>query len=121
MFRLFCVGEYVDLGGVVGIVLSVQIFFIIMCIVDGKIIVILNGKIIVGNIINFFCELVCCNEFIIGVVYDFDIDQVKQILINIIQFEDCILKDCEMIVCLNEFGVLLINFVVCVWSNSGDL
>lgn len=121
MFRSFRVGEYVDLGGVVGIVLSVQIFFIIMRIVDGKIIVISNGKIIVGNIINFFRELVRRNEFIIGVAYDFDIDQVKQILINIIQFEDRILKDREMIVRLNEFGVSSINFVVRVWSNSGDL
>lgn len=45
-----------------------------MRIVDGKIIVISNGKIIVGNIINFFRELVRRNEFIIGVAYDFDID-----------------------------------------------
>lgn len=92
-----------------------------MCVVDGKIIVILNGKIIVGNIINYFCELVCCNEFIIGVVYDLDIDQVKQLFMMIIEFDDCILKDCEMMVCLNELGVLLINFVVCVWSKSSDL
>lgn len=88
MFCLFCVGEYVDFGGVVGMVLNVQIFFIILCIVDGKVVVVLNGKIIVGNIINFFWEFVCCNEFIIGVVYDVDIDKVKQLLILIIEFDD---------------------------------
>jgi small conductance mechanosensitive channel len=46
--------------------------------VDGKIVVIPNGKIIAGNIINFSREPVRRNEFIIGVAYDSDIDQVKK-------------------------------------------
>ena len=119
MFRPFRAGEYVDLGGVAGTVLSVQIFSTTMRTADGKIIVIPNGKIIAGNIINFSREPVRRNEFIIGVAYDSD--QVKQILTNIIQSEDRILKDREMTVRLNELGASSINFVVRVWSNSGDL
>ena len=121
MFRPFRAGEYVDLGGVAGTALSVQIFSTTMRTADGKIIVIPNGKIIAGNIINFSREPVRRNEFIIGVAYDSDIDQVKQILTNIIQSEDRILKDREMTVRLNELGASSINFVVRVWSNSGDL
>ena len=121
MFRPFRAGEYVDLGGVAGTVLSVQIFSTTMRTADGKIIVIPNGKIIAGNIINFSREPVRRNEFIIGVAYDSDIDQVKQILTNIIQSEDRILKDREMTVRLNELGASSINFEVRVWSNSGDL
>ncbi|EKC9880240.1 small-conductance mechanosensitive channel MscS [Escherichia coli] len=113
MFRPFRAGEYVDLGGVAGTVLSVQIFSTTMRTAD--------GKIIAGNIINFSREPVRRNEFIIGVAYDSDIDQVKQILTNIIQSEDRILKDREMTVRLNELGASSINFVVRVWSNSGDL
>lgn len=121
MFRPFRAGEYVDLGGVAGTVLSVQIFSTTMRTADGKIIVIPNGKIIAGNIINFSREPARRNEFIIGVAYDSDIDQVKQILTDIIQSEDRILKDREMTVRLNELGASSINFVVRVWSNSGDL
>lgn len=121
MFRPFRAGEYVDTGGVASTVLSVQIFSTTMRTADGKIIVIPNGKIIAGNIINFSREPVRRNEFIIGVAYDSDIDQVKQILTNIIQSEDRILKDREMTVRLNELGASSINFVVRVWSNSGDL
>ncbi|MDY9077139.1 mechanosensitive ion channel, partial [Escherichia coli] len=69
-FRPFRAGEYVDLGGVAGTVLSVQIFSTTMRTAD--------GKIIAGNIINFSREPVRRNEFIIGVAYDSDIDQVKQ-------------------------------------------
>ena len=114
-------GSLSNLGGVAGTVLSVQIFSTTMRTADGKIIVIPNGKIIAGNIINFSREPARRNEFIIGVAYDSDIDQVKQILTNIIQSEDRILKDREMTVRLNELGASSINFVVRVWSNSGDL
>lgn len=121
MFRPFRAGEYVDLGGVAGTVLNVQIFSTTMRTVDGKIVVIPNGKIIAGNIINFSREPVRRNEFIIGVAYDSDIDQVKKILTDIIQSEDRILKDREMTVRLNELEASSINFVVRVWSNSSDL
>ncbi|QTA07934.1 small-conductance mechanosensitive channel MscS [Escherichia albertii] len=121
LFRPFRAGEYVDLGGVAGTVLSVQIFSTTMRTADGKIIVIPNGKIIAGNIINFSREPARRNEFIIGVAYDSDIDQVKQILTNIIQSDDRILKDREMTVRLHELGASSINFIVRVWSKSGDL
>ena len=121
MFRPFRAGEYVDLGGVAGTVLSVQIFSTTMRTADGKIIVIPNGKIIAGNIINFSREPVRRNEFIIGVAYDSDIDQVKQILTDIIQSEDRILKDREITVRLHELGASSVNFIVRAWSNSGDL
>ncbi|MCL5499800.1 small conductance mechanosensitive channel [Phytobacter palmae] len=120
-FRPFRSGEYVDLGGVAGTVLQVQIFSTTLRSADGRIIVVPNGKIIAGNIINFSREPVRRNEFIIGVAYDSDIDLVTKLLTDIIQADDRILKDREMTVRLNELGASSINFVVRVWSNSGDL
>lgn len=120
-FRPFRSGEYVDLGGVAGTVLQVQIFSTTLRSADGRIIVVPNGKIIAGNIINFSREPVRRNEFIIGVAYDSDIDLVKKLLTDIIQADDRILKDREMTVRLNELGASSINFVVRVWSNSSDL
>lgn len=120
-FRPFRAGEYVDLGGIAGTVLNVQIFSTTLRTVDGKIVVVPNGKIIAGNIINFSREPVRRNEFIIGVAYDSDIDKVKQILTEIINSDERVLKDREITVRLNEFGPSAINFVVRAWSNSGDL
>lgn len=120
-FRPFRSGEYVDLGGVAGTVLQVQIFSTTLRSADGRMVVIPNGKIIANNIINFSREPVRRNEFIIGVAYDSDIDKVKALLTNIIESDDRILKDREMTVRLNELGASSINFVVRVWSNSGDL
>ena len=121
MFRPFRAGEYVDLGGVAGTVLSVQIFSTTMRTVDGKIVVIQNGKIIAGNIINFSREPARRNEFIIGVSYDADIDKVKQILTRILESDNRILKDRDITVRLNELAPSSVNFVVRAWSLSGDL
>ncbi|MCS2156383.1 small-conductance mechanosensitive channel MscS [Scandinavium sp. H11S7] len=121
MFRPFRAGEYVDLGGVAGTVLNVQIFSTTMRTIDGKIVVIPNGKIIAGNIINFSREPVRRNEFIIGVAYDSDIDKVKQLLTHIVESDERILKDRDITVRLNELGPSSMNFVVRAWSKSGDL
>lgn len=120
-FRPFRAGEYVDLGGIAGTVLQVQIFSTTLRTVDGRIVVVPNGKIIAGNIINFSREPVRRNEFIIGVAYDSDIDKVKQLLTAIVESDERILTDRERTVRLNELGPSSINFVVRVWSKSGDL
>ena len=120
-FRPFRAGEYVDLGGIAGSVLNVQIFSTTLRTLDGKIVVVPNGKIIAGNIINFSREPVRRNEFIVGVAYDSDIDKVKQILTDIITSDERVLKDRDITVRLNELGPSAINFVVRAWSNSGDL
>lgn len=120
-FRPFRSGEYVDLGGVAGTVQNVQIFSTTLRTVDGKIVVVPNGKIIAGNIINFSREPLRRNEFIIGVAYDADIDQVKQILTDIVMADARILQEQGVTVRLNELGASSLNFVVRAWSKSSDL
>lgn len=120
-FRPFRTGEYVDLGGVAGTVLNVQIFSTTLRSVDGKIVVVPNGKIIAGNIINFSRDPVRRNEFIISVSYDADIDQVKQILTDIVSRDERVLKDRYITVRVNELGPSSVNFVVRAWSKSADL
>ena len=120
-FRPLRSSEYVDLGGVAGTVLSVQIFSTTLRTSDGKIVVVPNGKIISGNIINFSREPARRNEFIIGVSYDADIDKVKQILTDILTSEKRILQDREIVVRVNELGASSVNYIMRAWSNSGDL
>lgn len=120
-FRPFRSGEYVDLGGIAGTVLQVQIFSTTLRTVDGRIVVVPNGKIIAGNIINFSREPVRRNELLISVAYDSDIDKVKALLTSIIESDVRIIKEREMTVRLNELGASSINFVVRIWSKSSDL
>lgn len=77
-FRPFKAGEYVDLGGVAGTVVQVQIFSTTLRTVDDKIIVVPNGKIIANNIINTSREPNRRTDMVVGVAYDADIDVVKK-------------------------------------------
>lgn len=120
-FRAFRIGEYVDLGGVAGTVLNIQIFSTTLRTVDGKIVIVPNGKIIANNIINFSREPARRNEFIIGVGYETDIDQVKQIFTDILMAEKRILHDRGIVVRLHQLDASSINFIIRAWSNSGDL
>ncbi|MBP2168172.1 small conductance mechanosensitive channel [Erwinia toletana] len=120
-FRPFRTGEFVDLGGVMGTVLSVQIFSTTLRSADGKMVVVPNGKVIAGNIVNFSREPVRRNEFIVGVAYDADVDEVKQLLREVVEADDRVLKDRGIQIGLNELAASSLNFVVRCWSNSGDL
>ncbi|MCU5774580.1 small-conductance mechanosensitive channel MscS [Erwiniaceae bacterium BAC15a-03b] len=120
-FRPFRTGEFVDLGGVMGTVLSVQIFSTTLRSADGKMVVVPNGKVIAGNIVNFSREPVRRNEFIVGVAYDADVDEVKQLLRDVVEADERVLKDRGIQIGLNELAASSLNFVVRCWSNSGDL
>ncbi|MFB6326501.1 mechanosensitive ion channel protein MscS [Pantoea deleyi] len=120
-FRPFRTGEFVDLGGVMGTVLQVQIFSTTLRTADGKIVVVPNGKIISGNIVNFSREPVRRNEFIIGVAYDADVDEVIALLQQVVEADSRVLKDKGIQIGLNELAASSLNFVVRCWSNSGDL
>ncbi|WP_146742538.1 mechanosensitive ion channel domain-containing protein, partial [Lonsdalea quercina] len=120
MFRPFRTGESVDLGGVSGTVAQVQIFSSTLLTPDGRIIVVPNGKIISGNIINSSREPNRRTEIIVGVAYDADIDVVKNVLGEIIKADPRIHKDKEIVIRLNEMAASSLNFVVRVWTSNAD-
>jgi len=121
IFRHFRAGEFVDLGGIMGTVMNVQIFSTTLKSADGKMVVVPNGKIITGNIVNFSREPVRRNEFIIGVSYDADVDQVLTLLREVVDADSRVLQDMGVQIGLNELAASSMNFVVRCWSNSGDL
>lgn len=120
-FRPFRAGEFVDLGGVTGTVLNVQIFSTTLRSADGKIVVVPNGKIIAGNIINYSREPERRNEFIIGVAYDADVDLVLRLLREVVDADPRVLQERGVQIGLNELAASSVNFVVRCWSNAGDL
>lgn len=120
-FRPFKTGEFVDLGGVMGTVQNVQIFSTTLKTADGKIVVVPNGKIIAGNIINYSREPIRRNEFIIGVAYDADVDQVIALFREVVEADERVLQDLGIQIGLNELAASSLNFVVRCWSKSSDL
>ncbi|AAO27114.1 putative membrane protein [Buchnera aphidicola str. Bp (Baizongia pistaciae)] len=121
ILRPFRTGEYVNLEKISGTVLNIHVFYTTFRTLDGKIVVIPNGKIISGNIINYSREKARRNEFIIGVSYDSDIDKVIKILKNVVKNEKRVLKDRDIIVGLSELAPSSLNFIVRCWSHTDDI
>ncbi|GAA0482358.1 MULTISPECIES: small-conductance mechanosensitive channel MscS [Tatumella] len=118
--RPFRVGEYVDINGAAGTVLSVQIFSTTLKSSDGKIIVVPNGSIISGKIINYSREPMSRSQFIIGVSYDADIDEVFSVLRKVVEAEPRVIQDKPIVVALNEMGASTLNIVVRCWTTYND-
>ncbi|XBC41665.1 MAG: small-conductance mechanosensitive channel MscS [Buchnera aphidicola (Kaburagia rhusicola rhusicola)] len=114
-------GEYVNLGNISGTVLNIHIFYTTLRTLDGKMVVIPNGKIISGNIINYSREKTRRNEFIISVSYNSDIDVVIKVLKNVLENEKRVLKDKDIIVGLSELAPSSLNFIVRCWSHTDEL
>ncbi|MFG1173459.1 small-conductance mechanosensitive channel MscS [Erwiniaceae bacterium CAU 1747] len=119
-FRPFRTGEFIDIG-VMGTVQNVQIFSTTLKTTDGKIVVVPNGKIIAGNITNYSREPERRNEFIIGVAYDADVDEVITLLRDIVEAEPRVLQERGVQIGLNEMAPSSLNFIVRCWSKAGDL
>lgn len=119
-FRPFRVGEFITFGAVSGTIKSIQIFSTTMVTADGKMVVVPNGKVIAGEIINFSREPNRRLDMIISVGYDSDIDRVKAVLNEVIDKDPRILKNLGITVRLNEMAASSLNFVVRVWVKNGD-
>lgn len=111
IFRPLRVGEYVDLGGVAGTVDQVQIFSTSLRTADNKTIVVPNGKIIAGNIINYSREPNRRVDIVVGVAYNADIDVVKKVLGDVIAADKRIMHAKGVTVRLNEMAPSSLNFV----------
>ncbi len=119
-FRPFRTGDFIDIG-ISGTVLNVQIFSTTLKTSDGKIVVVPNGKVIAGNIVNFSREPARRNEFVIGISYDADLEQAMLVLRKVVDAEPRVLQDRGVQIGVNELAGSSVNIIVRCWSNSGDL
>jgi len=120
IFRPFKVGDFVEAAGVAGVVKDMQIFTTTMKTGDNKTIIIPNAKISGDNIINYSAEENRRVDMTVGVAYDADLSKVRDVLNDIISKEERILPDPAPQVAVAELADSSVNFIVRVWTKSGD-
>jgi small conductance mechanosensitive channel len=120
IFRPLRLGEYVDLCGVIGIVDQVHIFTTTLRTPDNKTIVVPNGKIIAGNIINYSREPNRRVDIEIGVAYHADIDMVKKVLGDVIAADKRIIPEKGVTVRLKDMAPSSLNFITRSWTANAE-
>jgi small conductance mechanosensitive channel len=120
IFRPFKVGDFIEGAGVAGVVKEIQIFTTTLKTGDNKTIIIPNSKISGDNIINYSAEENRRVDMTVGVAYDADLSTVRDVLQDIISKEGRILSDPAAQIAVAELADSSVNFIVRVWTKSGD-
>lgn len=120
LIRPFNVGDYVEGAGHNGVIEKIGMFYTHMVSVDNKLILVPNGTLANGSIVNYSAKELRRVDLTFGVGYEQDILKVKRVLSNIVEAHDLILKTPEAFIALSNHGDSAINFVVRVWVNNSD-
>jgi len=120
VFRPFKAGDFVEAGGVSGVVEKISIFSTMMRTGDNREIIIPNGSIYGGTITNFSARETRRIDMVFGIGYDDDIKKAHEILRKLSDSDDRILKDPEVTIAVAELADSSVNFVVRPWVKSGD-
>lgn len=120
LIRPFNVGDYIEGVGQSGIVDKIGIFYTHILSVDNKEILVPNGNLSNGTVINYSAKETRRVDLTFGVGYEENTVRVKKILEDIISKEPLALEDPLPFVALGEHGPSSLNFVVRVWCKTSD-
>ena len=120
LIRPFNVGDYIEGAGHTGTIEKIGMFYTHMATVDNKLILVPNGNLANGSIVNYSAKELRRVDLTFGVGYEQDVLKVKRVLSNVVDAHDLILKTPEPFIALSAHGDSAINFVVRAWVNNSD-
>lgn len=120
LFRPFKQGDFVSAGGETGIVEEISLFTTNMKTPDNKVVIVPNSAITSSSITNFSAKDTRRIDLVYGVSYTDDIKKVKEVIWDVLNAEERILKDPEPTVGVLELADSSVNFAVRPWVNAAD-
>lgn len=118
--RPFKVGDYIETSTYGGVVEQIGLFYTQLSTVDNKQILIPNGNLSNGSLINYSAKSTRRVDLTFSVGYENDIAHVKDILSKIVESNELILKDPQPFIGVSAHSASSIDFVVRVWCNTED-
>ena len=120
LFKPFKVGDFIEGGGVTGVVEEIGIFTTELKSPDNKKIIVPNAKMTSDNIVNYTAKDVRRLDIVAGVSYGDDIDKVRKVLAEVLAKDDRILKDPAPTIGVLELADSSVNFAVRPWVKTTD-
>lgn len=112
VFKPFKVGDLIEAQGHLGVVDEIQIFTTHLTSPQNKKVIIPNGAISNGDIVNYTILGKIRVDMTVGVSYNADIDQVKQVLTSVLKENGHVLSDPAPFVGVSELGDNSVNMAV---------
>ncbi|MDA1370807.1 MAG: mechanosensitive ion channel [Proteobacteria bacterium] len=120
LFKPYKVGDVIEAQGYIGAVKGIQIFVTILTTADNKTVLIPNGPLATGSMINYSTQATRRVDWTFGIAYGDDIDKAYDVLNRLIAADDRILKEPEPFMALSALADNSVNIVVRVWVNAAD-
>lgn len=120
ILRPFRVGDFIEAQGYMGTVQEIQIFNTVLLTPDNKTVILPNGGLSTGAMINFSKQSTRRVDFTFGIGYGDDIDKARDVIKSVIARHDKVLKNPAPFVGVVEHADSSINLVTRVWVNSAD-
>ncbi len=120
IFRPFKIGDLIEGQGEIGVVKEIEIFTTKLTGLSNKEIIIPNGTLSNGNIVNYTTEGTRRVDLVFGVSYDADIKKTKDVLMHVLTEHPKVLNDPAPIVKVSELADSSVNFAVRPWCASAD-
>lgn len=120
LLRPFKVGDYIQTGEFEGSVEQIGVFYTTLTTSDNKVVLIPNGTLSNGSLINFSTKDTRRVDLIFSTGYENDMLKVRKILKKIVNENKLIFDNPEPFVGLFEQGSNSLNFAVRVWVKTSD-
>jgi small conductance mechanosensitive channel len=120
IFRPIKIGDLIKAQGEIGVVKEIEIFTTKLIGLSNIEIIIPNGALSNGNIVNYSTEGTRRVDLTFGVSYDSDIKKTKNVLLNVLTSHPLVLKDPEPTVNVSELADSSVNFAVRPWCKVED-
>lgn len=118
MFKPFVKGDLIEAQGYLGLVKEVSLFVTILNTLDNKTIIIPNGPLSNGSLINYTTEPIRRVDLTIGIAYGDDLAKAKEVLYSIMASNSKIVQSPEPFVALEALADSSVNFTVRAWAKQ---
>ncbi|MEN8827033.1 MAG: mechanosensitive ion channel domain-containing protein [Flavobacteriales bacterium] len=119
-FKPYKVGDFIEAQGESGTVKELRIFNTILNTVDNKTVIIPNGPLANGNMINYSTQTKRRVDFTVGIAYGDDYDTAKNTLLEFVKDDPRIIDEEDNFIGLVELGDSSVNLTLRVWCNTQD-
>ncbi len=120
IFKPFKIGDLIEAQGEIGVVKEIEIFTTKLVGLSNKLIILPNGSLSNGTILNYSEQGTRQVRMTFGVSYDADIKKTKDVLMKVLTSQDLVLSNPAPSVDVSALGDSSVDFAVRPWANTDD-
>lgn len=120
LLKPYKVGDYIEQGGISGIVKEIQVFNTLLITLDNKVIVVPNTQLATNTLTNYTRSEKRRVDVNVGIAYGEDINKARKVLVDLAMSHPDVLKDGAdaPVVAVLELGASSINLQLRAWTKT---